>query len=528
LDTPWHQHYAPIAGSIPWSALVAALPLVLLLVLLAIGRFRAMTSALLALVSALLISIVFYQMPPVLALMSAFAGALYGLFPIGWIVVGAIFIYDLAVASGTFDALKRTIAGLSADRRLQALLIAFSFGAFLEGASGFGTPVAISAAMLIGLGFPAVEAGAVALLGNTAPVAFAGLGTPLIALAGVTGLPLLPLGEMTGRMLFPFALVVPFWIVALLDGWRGVKEVWPACLVAGSSYAIVQVVLSSLHGPWIVGISCGLASMASLVLLLRIWHPGGVARPSASEPAHGSLRSWIPWIALSVLAFVWGLPIVSEVLNRVSFIRWSIPLLDGMVVRTAPIVRTESAVFTFNWLSAAGTSLVLAGVLSGLLLRLRPVAIGRILVSTAVRMRIPLTTIVVMLMLGFTMRYAGMDTTLGLFFAETGGLFPFFSPMVGWIGVVLTGSDTSSNVLFGNLQTITAQTVGIAPMLAAAANTVGGVMGKMINAQSIVVATAASGQVGKEGAILRRVFWHSVALVVLVGVMTCVMAGMMK
>ena len=524
---------APVGDNLLLSACAAALPLIVLLALLAFARMRAHLAALLALGAAIAVAVLLFAMPVPLAVASALFGAGYGLFPIGWIVIGAIFIYDIAVATGTFERVKETIAHLTGDRRIQALFIAFCFGAFLEGASGFGTPVAIAAAMLVGFGFEPVQAAILALMGNTAPVAFAALGTPLIALAGVTGLPLDALSLMVGRQLAPFALVIPFMLVATVAGWRSVREVWPACLVVGVTYAGVQVALSAYHGPWLVGIAGGAASMIALALFLRVWKPG--PRPSsehASSP-DGALTlrdravAWIPWIALSLFAFVWGLPPVKELLNRLWSLSIPIPLLDGAVHRALPgatEIRAERALFEFNFLSATGTCLLLAGLVSGLLLGMRSGEIVRLFGRTMVRMRLPLATIATMLALGYTMRYAGMDATLGMFMAQGGWVFPFLSPMVGWLGVAITGSDTSSNVLFGNLQSVTARTLHISPLLAAASNSAGGVMGKMINPQSIVVAGTVAGTSGQEGVILRKVFVSSLILVVAVGVLTMLLA----
>jgi lactate permease len=546
---PWTQVYAPIAGSVLLSALVASLPVVVLLGLLAWGHVRAHLAALLGLATCIAVACVVYGMPLGLALRSAGYGAAFGLFPIGWIVLNAIFFYDVTVRSGKFEIVKTMIAGLASDRRIQALLIAFSFGAFIEGAAGFGTPVAISAAMLIALGFKPLPSAGIALIGNTAPVAFGALGTPLIALASVTGLPLLELSAMTGRQLPFFAVLVPFWLVWALAGRKSMLEVWPACLVAGLSFGITQFLVSNFHGPWVVDIAGAMVSMLALVLLLRVWQPKtvwtfdhddtGAAR--AAEPHYDSrqkLLAWMPWLLLSILVFAWGLPIVKTTLNGgtaaapnalsgISMLTWPVPGLHQGIVRVAPVVAkptAEAAVFSLNWLSATGTSLLIATVISALLLGFTPLEIVRVFARTVKRTAFSLLTIAAMMALGFSTRYGGLDATMGLAFASTGVLFPFFSPLLGWLGVALTGSDTSSNVLFGGLQTITAQQVGVSPILAAAANSSGGVMGKMIDAQSIVVAGVATGQKGGEGEILRYVFWHSIALACLVGVVVLLQA----
>lgn len=525
---PWTQVYSPVAGNLFLSALVAAIPVVVLLGLLAFFHLRAHLAALLGLAVSLLIAIAVYQMPVTLALASAANGAAYGLFPIGWIVLCAIFIYDITVITGKFEIIRATIAHLASDDRIQALIIAFSFGAFIEGAAGFGTPVAISAAMLIGLGFKPLLASGIALIGNTAPVAFGALGTPIIALARVTELPLEQLSAMVGRQLPFFSVIVPFWMIWAMVGWRKMLQVWPACLTCGASFALVQFLVSNYHGPWVVDIAAALVSIAALLLLLKFWQPREIMRQHQSEETAAkpsgreALIAWMPWIILSVVVFVWGLPQVKAWLNTVSLINITVPYLHQQVLRVPPVVmqaKAEEAVFALNWLSATGTGLLFAGLASGLLLGLRPMKLVRIFGHTLWRVRYSLLTIAAMLALGFSTRYAGLDATMGLAFASTGSLFPFFSALLGWLGVALTGSDTSSNVLFGNLQQITAQQVGISPVLAAAANSSGGVMGKMIDAQSIVVAGVATGQEGNEGEILRYVFFHSLALAILVGVL---------
>ena len=535
LHMHWTQVYTPAAGSLALSALIAALPVAVLLSLLAFAQARAHWAALAGLGASIAVATAVFGMPVKLAAAATLYGAAYGLFPIGWIVLCAIFVYDVTVQSGDFEIVKHTVAGLASDRRLQALLIAFSFGAFIEGAAGFGTPVAISAAMLIGLGFRPLQAAGMALIGNTAPVAYGALGTPLIALAGVTGMPLDLLSAMVGRILPVFSVIVPFWLVWAMAGRRNMLEVWPACLTSGVTFAVTQYLVSNLHGPWVVDIAGALVSMASLVLLLKFWQPRNtwrfeheteagrhaedLARPAISSAA--ALKAWMPWMLVSVLVFTWGIPQVKTFLNGVSQITVNVPVLHKAVVRAAPVVPkpvAEPAVFIFNWLSATGTSLLLTGIVSGFLLGFSPFKLAAIFWGTLRRVRLSLLTIAAMMAIGFETRYGGLDAAMGLAFASTGVLFPFFSPMLGWLGVALTGSDTSSNVLFGSLQQITARQVGVSPLLAAAANSAGGVMGKMIDAQSIVVAGVATGQVGNEGSILRYVFQHSVALAALVGV----------
>jgi lactate permease len=539
----WTQTYTPM-GNLFLSALVAALPVAVLLGLLASSKIQAHFAAIAGLVASLAIAIFVYRMPAPLAGFAALNGAAYGLFPIGWIVLCAIFVYDITVHTGQFEIVKRSIAGIADDRRIQAILIAFSFGAFIEGAAGFGTPVAISAAMLIGLGFRPLSAATLALIGNTAPVAFGALGTPIIALAKVTGIPAEVLSAMVGRQLPFFSLLIPFWLVWAMCGIRRMLEVWPACLTAGATFGIVQFAVSNYHGPWVVDIAASLVSIFALLLLLRFWQPRSVWRfdheqndapavPSQIDQpsAKQVLIAWTPWAIVSVIVFIWGLPQTKAFLNNLSLINVPIPYLNHAVFRAPPVVpavKSEEAVFAFNWLSATGTSLLLAGIISGLILGVRPIRLVTLFGATVSRLRWSLLTISSMLAIGFTTRYGGLDATLGLAFASTGALFPFFSPLLGWLGVALTGSDTSSNVLFGNLQQITAQQLGVSPVLAAASNSSGGVMGKMIDAQSIVVAGVATGQKGGEGQILRHVFFHSIALAVLVGLLVLLQAYVLK
>jgi lactate permease len=549
-ELTWAQVYTPVAGSLLFSGLVAAIPVVVLLGLLAFLHVRAHRAALVALAAALAVAIFVYGMPARLALMAAANGVAFGLFPIGWIVLSAIFVYDLTVRSGDFDVVRHTIAGLARDRRVQALLIAFSFGAFMEGAAGFGTPVAISAAMLIGLGFRPLQAAGLALIGNTAPVAFGALGTPVVTLATVTGLPVEALSAMVGRQLAPFGLLVPFWLVWAMAGGRAMLGVWPACLTAGATFALAQFLMSNYHGPWLAAIVPAIVSMLALVTLLRFWQPRDtyhLAHETAEERAAEApvahaprrvLQAFAPWLLLSVLVFAWGLPPMKTFLNGGtkdqpnflsgrSLVRIEVPWLDKAVVKgppVAPSAKAEEAVFVFNWLSATGTSLLLAGIASGLFRGFSLSGLAEVFRGTLRRVRVSLLTIAAMLAIGFTTRYAGLDATMGLAFASTGVLFPFFSALLGWLGVALTGSDTSSNVLFGGLQMVGAARLGLPPVLSAAANSSGGVMGKMIDAQSIVVAGVATGQTGGEGTILRDVFFHSLALACLVGLVVLMQA----
>ena len=535
----WTQNYAPL-GNLFLSALVAALPVVVLLGSLAFFHVKAHVAALLGLATALLVAIVVFHMPGSMAVAAAANGAAFGLFPIGWIVLNAIFVYDVAVGTGQFEVVKHTIANLAADRRIQVLLIGFSFGAFIEGAAGFGTPVAICAAMLIGLGFKPLAAAGLSLIGNTAPVAFGALGTPVITLAAVTGLPLDKLSAMVGRQLPFFSVIVPFWLVWAMAGFAGMAEVWPACLVAGLFFAIPQFVVSNYMGPALVDIIAAMVSIGATYVLLRFWQPkriwrfegeaDHVATAETTPSSAAAWRAWMPWIILSALVFAWGYPTIKNTLNKYGQPvqpAIEVPYLHNLVLKAEPIVHKptpEAAKFTFNWITATGTALLLTGIIAGLLLGVSVKRLFQYYLHTLKRVRFSLLTIAAMLALGFTTRYSGSDASMGLAFAATGVLFPFFSPMLGWLGVALTGSDTSSNVLFGNLQKVSAQQLGLNPILTAASNSSGGVMGKMIDAQSIVVAGVATGQEGHEGDILRYVFWHSLALAALVGVLVMLQA----
>ncbi len=535
---PWPQNYDPLGGLLT-SALVASLPVVVLLALLGFWHVRAHLAALAGASTAIVVAIVVFKMPPSLTFAAAGFGAAFGLFPIGWIVLNAIFIYQIAVDTGQFEALKHQISGLSADRRVQALLIAFSFGAFIEGCAGFGAPVAITGAMLVGLGFRPLEAAKLALIGNTAPVAFGSLGIPLVTLANVTGLDLQHLSAMVGRQLPIFSLIVPFWLVAAQVGWRGMREIWPACLVCGSSFGLMQFLVSNFHGPHLVDIVAAVFSMFSLVVLLRFWQP-----PRTEETAEAAtpkdpviatispsrFRAWLPWILLSTFVAAWSVGPIKTWLTNTAPWSWKVPYLDGGVIKMPPVVpeqEVEAAVFKFQLLAGTGTALLLAGLLAGLILGLRPVGLVALYGRCVWRVRTSLLTIALMLALGFTTRYCGSDSTMGLAFASTGVLFPFFSPLLGWLGVALTGSDTASNVLFGNLQKVTANALGLSPILMCASNSSGGVMGKMIDAQSIVVAGVATGGAPNSpdaGTILRAVFWHSLGLAVLVGLLVLAQA----
>lgn len=552
----WSQVYNPL-HSIVLSALLAAIPVVVLLGALGIFHLRAHVAALLGLTASLIISVLEFGMPVQMSVMSALYGAAYGLLPIGWIILNVIFLYQLTLEKGHFKVLQNSIANVTEDRRLQLLLIAFAFGAFFEGAAGFGTPVAVTGAILIGIGFSPLAASGLCLIANTAPVAFGAIGTPVIALAAVTGLDLLQLSKQIGHQLPFFSVIIPFWLIWAFAGFRGMIEIWPAILVTGVCFAIPQFLVSTLHGPWLVDIVASVTSMAALTLFLRVWQPGTLwlsmsrtnptlntdaqsskADPIATifrfQPEEGTqiaridtMKAWLPWIILSIAVFLWGIPQFKAFLDALFNPKLPIPGLDKMILRVPPLVpepRPEAAVYTLSLLSATGTGILAAAVIGGFLMGYSLVGLARVYWRTLKLVRLSLLTIACMLALGYVTRYSGTDATLGLAFAQTGVLYPMFGTLLGWLGVALTGSDTSSNVLFGGLQKITAQQLGLNPVLMAAANSSGGVMGKMIDAQSIVVASTATRWYGHEGEILRFVFFHSISLAVLVGILVTIQA----
>ena len=532
---PWSQNYSPVGG-VGVSALIAVLPVTVLLALLAFWHVRAHRAAFVALLVAGAIAVFVYGMPVKLAVAAAGYGAAFGLLPIGWLLLNAIFIYQLSVETGEFVVLQKQIAGISRDRRIQALLLAFAFGAFIEGAAGFGAPVAISGGLMIGLGFKPLEAAKLALIGNTAPVAFGSIGIPLVTMAPIAGLDLQQLSAVVGRQISIFAFILPFWLITAQVGWRRMIEVWPACFTAGATFAIIQFLMSNFHGPWLVDIVAAAMTMLALLVLMRFWQPReelvnetpstAAAAPGAPAATSPVWRAWLPWIFLTGFVFCWGINPVKDQLNAWFAPQIPVPVLHLAVQRMPPVVSVptlEKAIFNLNLLSATGTALLLAGIASAIGLGVGFRRALQIYGQTILRVRVSLLTISTMMALGFMTRYGGTDTTMGLAMAGTGWLFPFFSPIIGWLGVALTGSDTSSNVLFGNLQKVSAGQLGFSPMLMCAANSTGGVMGKMIDAQSIVVVTVATGgrpDSPDAGTVLRAVFWHSIALAALVGLLT--------
>lgn len=572
----WTQIYDPL-GHWWLSTLVAALPIFVLFGLLAGLKVKPHWCAIAGAATAVAVAIVFFKMPPALAAMSFAYGVAFGVLKIAWIVLAAVFLYDISVETGQFEIMKESIAGITPDRRLQVLLVAFCFGAFIEGAAGFGAPVAIAGAFMIGLGFKPFHAAALNLIANTAPVAWGAIGTPVHTLAAVTALPESDLSAMIGRILPFTAVIVPFWLVRTMVGWAETFEVFPAILVVGGSFALTQFLWSNYVDSNLVDIMAGVISISALLIFLRFWEPNKIWRfdydenaPTLPEPTEEItdqvggewtaekfdgfvkvrtyssgqvLKAWMPFAILSLVVLLWGIPKVKLAMNQATTpafrvvladgkLRpgppgWDVPYLNNAISRAVPVVAKptpESARFDFNWLSATGTGCFVAAIIAGTLLGLRPSQLMVIFWRTVVRMRLAMVAISFMLGLGYVTRYSGLDAVLGLAFTRTGWLYPFFGTFLGWLGVALTGSDTSTNTLFGSLQRITSQQLGVDPILMCAANSAGGVMGKMVDAQSITIATSATEQMGEEGNIFRFVAWHSVALCSIVGVIVLLYA----
>jgi lactate permease len=542
----WDQIYNPL-GNAALSTIAAAVPVVTLLVLIASGKVKAHLAAIIALIVANIITIAIFTMPANMSIRASLLGVVIGFFPIGWIVLNVIFLYRITVETGRFELLQRAIGGVTTDRRLQLLLIAFAFGAFFEGASGFGTPVAITGAVLIGLGFSPLAASGLSLIANTAPVAYGALGTPIQGLASVTGLDPYVLGAMVGRQLPFFSLIVPFWLIWAFAGFRGMAAIWPAILVTGVSFAIPQFVISNFINPWIVDIGASLISMGCLILFLKVWQPrelwispalrGRDESAATMKPAKpldtaklSQAQLWsalLPWIIVCVVMLIWGTGAFKNWANSIFVWKYQVPELHNLINKVPPVAAKptpEAALFDFTYLSFTGTGMLVAAIISGFLMGFSPLKMIGEYGRTIRLCAISLITISAMLAIGTLTRLSGVDATLGLAFAATGVLYPFFGTLLGWLGVALTGSDTASNVLFGNLQRITSEQLGLSPVLMAAANSSGGVMGKMIDAQSIVVASTATNWYGHEGSILRYVFLHSIVLACLVGVLVTLQA----
>ncbi len=543
----WSQSYTLFGRGLAFSAAVAALPILTLLFLLGIRRKPAWIAALSALLVALAVALFAYQLPPALTLSAAGYGAAFGLFPISWIVFWAITLYRVTVETGKFEVIKASMGNLTGDARLQALLIAFAFGAFVEGAAGFGTPVAVAAAMLVGLGFSPFYASALCLVANTAPVAFGSIGIPVVTLAGITGLPLDKLSGAVGRLCAPLSLFVPAYLICIMVGWRGMWEIWPAVLVVGGVFASAQFLMSNFVGPQLTDIVGSLSALCALLLLLRFWQPAAVwdreLEPVAvpdnvvraekkfsafagniegrKHLAGEIFQAWMPYGLLVIMVLLWGIKPIPSLLNRATIsVGW--PLLHNLVQVMPPVVARPTlykAIYQLNFLSASGTACMIATLLSALLLRMSPVAFGRLLLSVCRQLILPTVTVTAVLAMAFVMNYCGATATLGLAFAASGTLFPFFSPLLGWLGVFLTGSDTSANALFGNLQVVTAGRLGFEPTLMAAANSAGGVVGKMISVQNIAVAAAATAMsVSDQAKLFRFTLRHSVIMATAIGI----------
>jgi lactate permease len=550
----WQQLYTPL-GSLWLSALAAVIPIVFFFLALAVFRLKGHVAGTITLILAILVAIFAFQMPAGMAIASAFYGFCYGLWPIAWIIVAAVFLYKLTVKSGQFEIIRSSVMSITDDQRLQVLLIGFCFGAFLEGAAGFGAPVAITAALLVGLGLNPLYAAGLCLIANTAPVAFGALGIPIIVAGQVSGLDAFKIGAMAGRQLPLLSVFVPFWLMFMMDGVKGVKETWPAALVAGGSFAVVQFLTSNYIGPELPDITSALVSLVSLTLFLKVWQParagetqvastaggaavivgggpGGFGQPRTSTKSPYSMgtifKAWSPFLILTVVVTIWTLkPFKALFAAGGALEAWTmniaIPMLDKMVIKGAPIVATATpmpAVYKFDLLAASGSAILISAILAMIVLRITPKTGLTTFKETLIELRWAIVSIGMVLAFAFVMNFSGMSSTLALVLAGTGAAFPFFSPFLGWLGVFLTGSDTSSNALFGSLQATTAHQVGVSDILMVAANSSGGVTGKMISPQSIAVACAATGLVGRESDLFRFTLKHSIFFATIVGCVT--------
>lgn len=541
----WTQIYTPVGGSLWLSSAVAVIPIVFFFVALAVLRLKGHVAAIITVALAVLIAVIAYGMPVSMALAATGYGFLYGLWPISWIIVAAVFLYKLTVKTGQFEIIRASVLSITADQRLQMVLVGFCFGAFLEGAAGFGAPVAITAALLVGLGFNPLYAAGLCLIANTAPVAFGALGIPITVAGKVTATDPFLIGQMAGRQLPLLSFFVPFWLVFIMDGIRGVKETWPAIFVAGAAFAICQYFTSNFWAYELPDITSALFSLVALSLFLKVWQPanlfsfqgvGAQAMPPTLPRGDYTLgqivKAWSPFIVLTIMVTIWTLPDFKALFAGDGPLAWSmlslhIPGLDNQVIRGVPIVAKASpyaAVYKFDIIAATGTAIFIAAVISAFILKVNASTFFKTFGETMVELLKPIFTIGLVLGFAFIANYSGMSSTLGLAFAATGAAFPFFSPFLGWLGVFLTGSDTASNALFANLQNVTAQQIGVNPILTIAANTTGGVTGKMISPQSIAVACAAVGLVGKESDLFRFTVRHSLFFATVIGIITYIQA----
>lgn len=541
----WNQAYDPL-GSMVLSTFVAAVPTIFLLAIIASGKMKIHTAAVVTAVLAALIAIAIFGMPAGLAVRAVALGALAGFFPIGWIIVNVIFLYRLQVEKGAFAIIQQSVGAVTKDRRLQLLLIAFAVGAFFEGSSGFGTPVAMTGSILMSLGFSPLAASGLSLIANTAPVAFGALGAPITGLQQATQLDYNALGAMVGRQLPPFSVIVPFWLIWAFAGFRGALEIWPAAVVCGLTFGVSQFAISNYISPSLAAIGAALICLFCLRAFLYVWHPKTIWTSAAlrtADNSHSSMpvpppltlkptsvevwQAWLPLVLLCVILVTWGMPPVKAFLDSIFSPRFDVAGLHNVVQRMPPVAAMptpEPAFFRFFFLSYSGTAILLTAILSGFVMGFSPARMLKIYIGTFSVTKYSTITISAMVALATLTRFAGVDATLGLAFAASGVLYPFFGTLLGWVGVATTGSDTASNLLFGNLQRITSEQLGLSPILMAAANSSGGVMGKMIDAQSIVVASTATGWVGHESSILRFVFFHSIVLAVLVGILVTLQA----
>lgn len=535
----WQHIYDPL-GNLWLSSLIAAIPIIFFFVALAILRMKGHIAGTITVALALGVAIFFYGMPIDMALASIGYGFLYGLWPIAWIIVTAVFLYKITVKTGQFDIIRASVVSLTEDQRLQMLLVGFAFGAFLEGAAGFGAPVAITAALLVGLGFNPLYAAGLCLITNTAPVAFGAMGIPIIVAGQVTGIDAFKIGQMAGRQLPFLSVLIPLWVIMIMDGWRGVRETWPAILVTGVSFAVTQFLTANFIGPELPDITSALVSLISLSVFLKFWKPKRIFRFAGQEvtlkaESHSLgrvLKAWSPFAILTAFVTIWSLKPFKALFAKGGELAWTVittpvPMLDKLVIKMPPIVKVASpyaASYSFNWLAATGTAILLSAIVTIVMLRMRPLEAVKAFTGTFTDLLKPIYSIGMVLAFAFIANYSGLSATLALLLAGTGVAFPFFSPFLGWLGVFLTGSDTSSNALFCNLQATTAQQVGVSDTLMVTANTTGGVTGKMISPQSIAVASAAVGLVGKESDLFRFTVKHSLLLCVIVGLITTIQA----
>ena len=537
----WQQLYDPL-GNIWLSSLIAALPILFFFFALTQLRLRGYIAGTITVLIALAVALLFYRMPLDRALASAIYGFLYGLWPIAWIIIAAVFVYKITVKTGQFTIIRTSILSITEDQRLQMLIVGFAFGSFLEGAAGFGAPVAITAALLVGLGFKPVYAAGLCLIVNTAPVAFGAMGIPIIVAGQVTGLDAMAISQMAGRQLPFLTMIVLFWVMAIMDGWRGVKETWPAVLVSGGSFAIAQYLTSNFLGPELPDVISALVSLLCLTLFLRVWKPVRIfrfdtpdsetARSAARYSPTQIARAWMPFLFLTVTVTLWSIPPFKALFAPGGalydwLVSFTVPFLHQQVIKMPPVVTAATpyaAIYRLDWFSATGTAIFISALLSAIWLRMRPAQAIGAFGETLRELALPIYSIGAVLAFAFVANYSGLSTTLALALAHTGSAFTFFSPFLGWLGVFLTGSDTSSNALFAALQATTAQQIGIPEVLLVAANTTGGVTGKMISPQSIAIACAAVGLVGKEADLFHFTVKHSLAFTCIVGVITSLQA----